>query len=239
MDIFGHRSFCRYSDWRYDDNGDYGIAMPLNKSGSKKSFSQNVSAEINAGKPKRQAVAIAYSIQRRHKAVGGALAPPFYERAEAKNLEHAGMIHSPVAGRTDRIPMGVKSGAYVIPSDIVSSLGQGNSLAGSNALNRLFKTGPYGAGSSPIPHSAAPKMLPIKQPKMFALGGVPAADDPSTQQPVDIVAAGGEFVVDPQTITSIGGGDLSKGHDILDAFVKHVRGKTIKTLRKLPPPKAG
>jgi hypothetical protein len=39
--------------------------MPLKKSTSKSAFKQNVKAEIAAGKPVKQAVAIAYSIKRR------------------------------------------------------------------------------------------------------------------------------------------------------------------------------
>jgi len=38
--------------------------MPLKKSKSKKAFSENVKAEIAAGKPQKQAVAIAYSVKR-------------------------------------------------------------------------------------------------------------------------------------------------------------------------------
>ena len=38
--------------------------MPLKKSTSKKAFKSNVSAEVRAGKPVRQAVAIAYSQKR-------------------------------------------------------------------------------------------------------------------------------------------------------------------------------
>jgi hypothetical protein len=41
--------------------------MPLKKSGSKKAFSENVKAEIEAGKPRKQAVAIAYSVKRKSK----------------------------------------------------------------------------------------------------------------------------------------------------------------------------
>jgi hypothetical protein len=39
--------------------------MPLKKSTSRKAFSSNIKAEIAAGKPQRQAVAIAYSVKRR------------------------------------------------------------------------------------------------------------------------------------------------------------------------------
>lgn len=39
--------------------------MPLKKSAGKKAFSANVRAEMHAGKPQKQAVAIAYSVQRK------------------------------------------------------------------------------------------------------------------------------------------------------------------------------
>ena len=38
--------------------------MPLKKSCSSKAFKQNVKAEMKAGKPQKQAVAIAYSVKR-------------------------------------------------------------------------------------------------------------------------------------------------------------------------------
>lgn len=38
--------------------------MPLQKSTSKQAFKKNVSAEVKAGKPVKQAVAIAYSEKR-------------------------------------------------------------------------------------------------------------------------------------------------------------------------------
>ena len=41
--------------------------MPLKQSSSKKAFQQNVKTEIKAGKPKKQAVAIAYSVKRKNK----------------------------------------------------------------------------------------------------------------------------------------------------------------------------
>lgn len=38
--------------------------MPLVKSASKSAFRSNIKAEIKAGKPQKQAVAIAYSVKR-------------------------------------------------------------------------------------------------------------------------------------------------------------------------------
>lgn len=39
--------------------------MPLTKSTSKKAFGSNIKKEIAAGKPQKQAVAIAYSVKRK------------------------------------------------------------------------------------------------------------------------------------------------------------------------------
>lgn len=41
--------------------------MPLKKSTSEKSFKENIKAEVNAGKPVKQAAAIAYSVKRETK----------------------------------------------------------------------------------------------------------------------------------------------------------------------------
>jgi hypothetical protein len=38
--------------------------MPLDKSGSKESVGKNIKAEMKAGKPKKQAVAIALNVER-------------------------------------------------------------------------------------------------------------------------------------------------------------------------------
>lgn len=39
--------------------------MPLKKSAGKKAFKENIKREIAAGKPQKQAVAIAYSVKRK------------------------------------------------------------------------------------------------------------------------------------------------------------------------------
>lgn len=43
--------------------------MPLDKSGSKEAFVNNIKAELGAGKPRAQALAIAYATKRRGKSV--------------------------------------------------------------------------------------------------------------------------------------------------------------------------
>lgn len=122
---------------------------------------------------------------------------------------HLGPIHSPVAGRTDHLPMHVPSGAYVLPADIVSSLGEGNTMAGFRAVKLMFKDAPQGG---------------------YAEGG-------NVGNPVPIVAAGGEYVLSPDEVMWAGGGNLDVGHKALDEWVKATRKELIQTLKKLPGPK--
>lgn len=126
---------------------------------------------------------------------------------------HVGPIHSPVAGRTDHLPMHVPSGSYVIPADIVSASGEGNTMAGFKIMNRIF--GARGGA-----------------PKGYAEGGMV-----HDGELVPIIAAGGEYVIHPAAIAKIGGGDLEAGHKELDDFVKDLRAKTVKTLKSLPGPR--
>lgn len=53
---------------------------------------------------------------------------------------------------------------------------------------------------------------------------------------VPIVVAGGEYVLNPEQVMQIGGGDIKHGHEILDAWVKSGRKKHIQTLQRLPGP---
>ena len=64
--------------------------------------------------------------------------PSWQTRAEARGLAHTGPILSAVPGRTDNHEMKVPSGAYVVPAETVSHLGQSNTLAGMRVLNNLF-----------------------------------------------------------------------------------------------------
>jgi hypothetical protein len=51
-----------------------------------------------------------------------------------------------------------------------------------------------------------------------------------------VLLANGEYVVSPEKVLALGDGDYRKGHATLDAFVRHIRERTIGQLKKLPPP---
>lgn len=124
--------------------------------------------------------------------------------------------------------MHVPSGSYVIPADVVSSHGEGNTIAGFKVMRRLFGGMPYGGGSAPYGQSGGPYGEPLPRAEGGEADGSPA---------VPIVAAGGEYVIAPHVVLRIGDGDMDLGHAVLDEFVKRSRAETVKTLKNLPGPK--
>lgn len=140
----------------------------------------------------RTPMGIAYAIRRQNRAEGGSV--------------HAGPIMSAVPGRTDNHPMDVEEGAYILPSDHVSSLGEGNTMAGMEVINHMIET----------------------------LGGDPQHRGDGNAVPIN--AAGGEVAIPPSVVMAIGGGDIKRGHEMLDQWVLLNRKKHISTLRGLPGP---
>ena len=185
--------------------------MPLTPGKSQKTISHNISEMIASGHPRDQAIAAALSTARKtrpHRAFGGHT-PAFMQKpTPGTEVIHEGPIHSPVSGRTDHLPMHVASGSYVIPADIISAMGEGNTMSGFKQMNQIL------SGAKAIPK---------------ADGGPISA--------VPIVAAGGEYVVTPHEVLWAGDGDMDRGHAAFDGFVTGMRAKTIKTLKALPGPK--
>lgn len=162
-----------------------------------------------AGKPQKQAVAIALETARRAKRASGGAVGHVY----------TGGIVSDIPGRTDKHPMDVESGSYVVPADIVSGLGQGNTLAGLNKLAAKFGASPFG---KPVPK------------RRRAAGGI--SGFPAEIEAVPIIAAGGEYVITPDRVAALGGGNLKRGHEMLDQWVLSERKRLIDTLKNLPGP---
>lgn len=240
--------------------------MPLKHGQSQATISKNISEIIHAGHPQNQAIAAALSTARRVRADGGNLVPdtisPLNTRPPGPSpvgpspnnvpkppkpmdttTVHTGPIHSPVAGRTDHLPMHVPSGSYVIPADIVSAMGEGNTDAGFRHMKLIFGGLPYGKRKGPYnePIKAVPYGGKSDMP-YGSHGGPYDAEMPhkasgGSIETVPIVAAGGEYVLAPHEVIKAGDGDLDRGHRVLDDWVKNMRAKTIKTLQNLPGPK--
>lgn len=175
--------------------------MPLLKGKSQKTIGSNISELMHSGRPQKQAIAIALDTARRSRASGGAM---------DKKVFH-GLIKTPIPGRTDRLPIHVYSGSYVIPADVVSGLGEGNTLAGGEAIKRMFS------------HHLKAK---------YGLRG----SYHEQRDVVPVIVAGGEYILTPDEVETAGDGDLDAGHSVLDAFVKSQRRALRKKLAKLPGP---
>ena len=123
----------------------------------KNNIGHNIEEMEDAGHPRDQSIAAALNVARKHREAGGQTAAIRF---------HVGPIHASVAGRTDHLPMTVESGSYVLPADIVSAGGEGNTLAGFKVLRRTFGGEPYG-GSAPYGQTSGVYGLPVA----YAKGG--------------------------------------------------------------------
>ena len=82
-----------------------------------------------------------------HFAVGGFTSSdmPYWTRQEEnESVNRHGLLASPIAGRTDKLAVSPATGSYVIPADVISGLGEGNTLAGANVMQKILETGPHG-----------------------------------------------------------------------------------------------
>lgn len=93
-----------------------------------------------------------------------------------------GPLKGSTPGRADAVPVDVPEGAYVIPADVVSALGEGNSEAGHKLLSDMF---------------SPKKFKSIPAPRKFGRGGV-----------VPIAASHGEMVLSPEQVAAAGGPEV-------------------------------
>jgi hypothetical protein len=157
---------------------------------------------------------------------------PWWEHSDAHQMDShpAGLIQGPTGGRADHVPMSVASGSYVVPADIVSGVGGGNTMAGGHALDSMMSKGPFGtkipvmkAGHANIPKPpAAPR---------FARGGVAEG-----KGGVKVLVSHGEYIYPPHEVAHMGGGDLKHGHKLLDEWVVNQRKENVAKTAKLPGP---
>jgi hypothetical protein len=199
-------------------------------------------------------------------AAGGYTPPaaPFEERQAFHQEEapgkpfNSGLVNSATPGRTDVHNLDVPSGSYVLPADIVSGLGEGNTMAGAAIVDKMMGTLPYGirqqphrGGGSGIPHPPAPAREGAtsltEHPTGYAHGGSRPPIEPGR---TPIVAAGGEVIISPEIVAfhpllgrGIPGGSprhikeaLARGHAVLDKWVLSRRAKNVKETKALPGP---
>lgn len=183
----------------------------------------------NSKRVNTKALALALSNSREGRAEGGAIGsiPGTPVGISGGNsLMTKGSILSDVPGRTDSHATHVPSGSYVIPADIVSGRGQGNTIAGSKALERLFRMG----------RPKAPKLRRAFGGAALGLAEGGALPEEPEAQPVRVNLAGGEIVVPPENLQDVVHPDLKTAHEIMDEWVLAERKKLRKELGRLPGP---
>lgn len=164
-----------------------------------------------------------------------------------EDTQPSGLLHSAVAGRTDHLMVEAPAGGYVIPADVVSGLGEGNTLAGAKLIQLALQSGPYGTQVKKMrPHQTIPKPPGVDQQTEETETAPP---DLMPQEPrarggkmlgrgktTPILGAGGEFMLSPADVRRIGQGDLKRGHDVLDHWVVQKRKEIAKEMLALPGP---
>jgi hypothetical protein len=187
----------------------------------------------------------------------GGFTPPIipgFERQEDRAISSSrspyGFTVGSGPGRLDKNDVTLGSGSFVLPADVVAGLGDGNSLAGAHVWNTILGSMPYGVsppksaghrGPPPPPHDAylAQSITGTGQPHLAEGGeaeGVPikSADGEILVSPEDVMRVGRHYA--PERERNNPQAMMRRAHRILDGFVKHVRGRTIRHLKKLPGP---
>jgi hypothetical protein len=121
----------------------------------------------------------------------------------------SGLVKGLTGGRADAVHTSVPRGSYVMPADVVSGMGGGNTLAGGKYMTGVLKSLPKLPG--------------------FKNGG--------SVQPVKVRLSAGEYVVHPAHAAALGAGSLPLGHMILDQIVRTIRQRVAQQALTAAPPK--
>jgi hypothetical protein len=130
-----------------------------------------------------------------------------------------GFLSGDTLGRADSLTTNAPGGSYIIPADVVSGLGEGNSEAGARVWDEILRSGPWGVKSGRADGGRSPQAFPMAKPTT-----------------VPVMLSHGEIAVIPEDVLRIGNGNIKRGHQILDRWVIHERAKHIKKLKSLPGP---
>lgn len=194
--------------------------MPLKPGDSRATVSSNISEMVHAGYPQKQAVAASLSNARRHprRAEGGGLmdAGNTVQPTPEAPYHEEGLFHSDVAGRTDRLPRVVPSDSFVFPADVVSALGQGNTLAGAKILDGIFGSTKLAAGG------------PVGNSDVIVAGGEYLANRGKLENIGKRLRMHGK---------SKARTDINAGHEWARTFVDKVRKHQMDFLKNAPKPK--
>lgn len=162
-------------------------------------------------------------------------AVPWWSRQEESMADRpaTGFLSGLTGGRADAVRTSAPGGSYVLPADVVSGLGEGNSIAGARVIDEMLHTQPWGIQGTPVRGNRG---LPHPQARIPEAkgGGVQGAD--SAPRPVPVDLSHGEYVIHPRDVMRIGKGSMKRGHRVLDAWVLHERKKHVAKLKSLPGP---
>jgi hypothetical protein len=122
-----------------------------------------------------------------------------------------GLVHGIGGGRRDTVKTFARRGSYVLPADVVSGAGEGNTMAGAAAIERRVAN----LGGAHLARGGA-------------VGG--------GEDLVPVAFSGGEYVLWPEQVAELGGGDREAGSGRLDQFVQAVRQAATRTSAEAPPP---
>lgn len=161
-------------------------------------------------------------------------ANPWWTRQEAyaTGRPASGFLAGTTPGRADSIKTTAPSGAYVMPADVIAGLGEGNSLSGAHVMDMILRSGPHGIPMPRGSRGAGPPRPP--RPMAFQAKGGGVQDGVGGH--VDVALSDGEYVVSPEDVAALGGGDMKRGHRILDHLVLELRARHIKKLKELKAP---